>query len=162
MIWLAFGVIALFALCAWLAVWSRRDTHARWLAVAAFLIGLPTIAIAGVESLGRHKPLSLYWQLPEGEYVVLAYAFEEGVAIYAYIAFKDRIEPRPIVLPWSTETAEQMQKAQEGGGEGAKGKFLMLYEPSLDQREPVFHPLPQEALPDKTVPPRAPQYDADT
>jgi hypothetical protein len=62
-VWLALGVIGLFAGAAWLAIWSRRDTWARPAAVVLFLAGMPTIALAAIESLGWHRPIELVWDL---------------------------------------------------------------------------------------------------
>lgn len=159
-VWLSLGVLALFAAEAWLAIWSRRDTWGRLATVLLFLVGLPAIAAVAVESLGWHKPLALVWDLPRGEHRVLAAKLVQDEAIYLYIDDPVRSEPRAIVLPWSNETANRIQKLQDEAGRDANGQFMMRYEPSLDTHAPQFHPLPQPpALPPKPSPPPVPRFD---
>jgi hypothetical protein len=158
-VWLALGVIGLFAGAAWLAIWSRRDTWARPAAVVLFLAGMPTIAVAAIESLGWHRPIDLVWDLDSGDYRVLAAKMVQDKAIYIYIDDDARVEPRPIILPWNNDIANAIQRALDGAPDGAEGQFVMRYEPSLDMSEQQFHPLPQEpALPPKDAPEPATHY----
>ncbi|OCP19376.1 MULTISPECIES: hypothetical protein [unclassified Ensifer] len=153
-VWLMLGVLALFAAEAWLAIWSRRDTWGRLLTVLLFIVGLPAIAIVAVESLGWHKPLALVWDFQPGEHRVLAAKLVQDEAIYLYIDDPIRSEPRPIILPWSNDMANRIQKLQDEANPDANGQFIMRYEPSLDTHAPQFHPLPQPpALPPKRNPP---------
>jgi len=157
--WLSVAVIALFA-AAWLAIWSRRDTLARPVAVVLFMLGLPTIVAAGVESLGWHKPLGFAWDLTPGDHRVLSAKLVQDEAIYLYLDDPARLEPRPIIMPWNNEAANRIQKLQDGAGPQAKGQFVMRYEKSLDMHAPQFHPLPQpQVLPPKPRQERAPHYD---
>lgn len=152
-VWMTLGVIALFAVVAWLAAWSRRDTWARPAAVGLFLVGIPVIAAASVESLGWHKPLRLAWDLKSGDHHVLASKMIQDKAIYLYLDDPNRAEPRPLVLPWDNRSANAIQKAIDGGGSEGKGEFMMRFEPSYDLSDQQFHPLPQPpALPPKEPP----------
>jgi hypothetical protein len=158
--WLGLGVIALFAAAAWIAIWSRRDTWGRHAAVLVFIIGLPAIAAAGVESLGWHRPLKLSWDLEPGDHRVLAVKMVQDRAIYIYLDDGQREEPRPIVMPWSNQAANRIQGLIEEGGPEANGQFMMRYEPSLDVAEQQFHPLPQPpALPPKDPPNQMLRFD---
>ena len=158
-VWLALGVIVLFAGAAWLAIWSRRDTWARPAAVVLFLAAMPTISLAAIESLGWHRPIELVWDLNPGDYRVLAAKMVQDKAIYIYIDDDARLEPRPIILPWNNDTANAIQRALDGAPDGAEGQFVMRYQPSLDMSEQQFHPLPHEpALPSKDAPEPAPHY----
>jgi hypothetical protein len=152
--WLALGVVALFAAAAWLAIWSRRDTWARPAAVALFVAALPTIGLAAIESLGWHRPIELVWDLEEGDYRVLAAKLVQDKAIYIYVDDETRVEPRPLVLPWDNDTANAIQRALDGAPAGSEGEFMMSYEPSINMSEQQFHPAPQEPAPPPKVAPR--------
>ena len=152
-VWISVAMLLLFAATAWLAVWSRRDTWGRPAAVAMFLIGIPAVAGAGIESLGWHKPLKLAWDLGSGDHRVLAAKMVQDRGIYLYVDDPERIEPRPILLPWDNEAADRIQKLMNEATSESQGQFMMRYEPSLDVRAPQFHPLPQPpALPPKPRP----------
>lgn len=152
--WLSIAILGLFAAAAWLAAWSRRDTWGRPAAVVLFLGGVPAVVGFGIESLGWHKPLSLAWDLKPGDHRVLAVKMVQDRAIYLYIDDPARIEPRPVILPWSNDAANRIQKLQDGAGPDDHGQFMMHYEPSLDVHGPQFHPLPQPPM----LPPK-PQQD---
>ena len=154
-LWLSMALLVLFASAAWLAVWSRRDTWGRPGAVLLFLIGIPVVAAAGVESLGWHKPLRLVWDLGNGDHRVLAAKMVQDRGIYLYLDDPVRVEPRPLLLPWSNEAANRIQKLIDEAKPEAHGQFMMRYTPSLDVHAPQFHPLPQPpALPPKPRPER--------
>jgi hypothetical protein len=142
---LVLAVISLFAAAAWLAVWARRDTWGRSASVGLFLIGIPAIAAAGIQSLGHHRPMSLAWELPAGEHRVLSAKMVQDEAIYLYLD-AGRSEPWPLTLPWDNATANRIGKLQDEAGEGAMGQFLLRYEPSLDLNAQQFHPIPQPQL----------------
>ena len=143
--WFGVGVLALFAIAAWLTVWSRRDSWVRPAAVVLLLFGMPAIAIAGLQSLGHHRPMSLIWEITSGEYRVLAVKMVQDEAIYIYLD-ADRSEPWPVQLPWDNETAKRIQELQEGADGDAQGQFMFRYEPSLNTNAMQFHPLPQPQL----------------
>ena len=159
LVWLPAMVIALFAAVAWLAIWSRRDGWGRPAAIAVFLLGLPVIAAAGLQLLGHHRPMALAWEIPAGDHRVLAVKMVQDEAIYLYLD-AGRHEPWPVLLAWSNEAANRIQKLQEEGRADSHGQFMLRYEPSLDIHRPQFHPLPQPpALPPKPVPKRAPHLE---
>lgn len=166
-VWLAIAVAVPFAMLAHLAIWSRRGTWARPAAIVLFIVGLPLIAAAGVQSLGLHRPMNLAWELGKGEYRVLAAKLVQDKAIYLYLDTPDRIEPWPLALPWDNDTANRIQKLQdgaEGQGESAGngGQFEMRYDPSLDTNPLQFHPLPQPAImPPKPRQQVAPRFEQD-
>ena len=63
------------------------------------------------------------------------------------------------MLPWSRETAERLQEAQRSAEqEGGQLRMRMPFEPSLDELEPRFYALPQQALPPKDHADPGPQY----
>ena len=163
LLWVA--VVTMFGCAAWLAIWSRKDTWARPAAIVLLLAALPTIAAAGVHTLGHHRPINLAWELGRGEYLILGVKMEQDKAIYLYLEAPDRLEPWPLVLPWDNETANEIQKAMDGSeGEGAdgEGKMMMNYDPSLDDNPLQFHPLPQHpVLPAKPAPQQAPHFEQD-
>lgn len=157
--WLVVAVLALFATTAWLAIWSRRDSWARPAAVALFLLGMPAVAAAGLQLLGHHRPMALAWDLSAGDHRVLGVKMVQDDAIYLYLD-AGRTEPWPVLLPWSNEAANRIQKLQDEARPDSQGQFLMRYEPSLDLHRPQFHPLPQPPLlPPKAVPETAPHLD---
>ena len=157
--WLPAPVIVLFAGAAWLAIWSRRDSWGRTAAVVLFLLGLPVIAAAGLHLLGHHRPMALAWEIPAGDHRVLAVKMVQDEAIYIYLD-AGRSEPWPVLLAWSNEAANRIQKLQEEAPPDSHGQFMLRYEPSLDVHGPQFHPLPQPpALPPKPVPDRAPHLE---
>ena len=157
--WIVVAVLALFAAAAWLAIWSRRDCWGRPAAVALFLLGVPVIAMAGLQLLGHHRPMALAWELPAGDHRVLAVKMVQDEAIYVYLD-AGRSEPWPVLLPWSIEAADRIQKLQDEARPDSHGQFMLRYEPSLDVNGPQFHPLPQPPLlPPKPVPDAAPHLE---
>ena len=159
-VWLAVAVAVPFALLAWVAIWSRRGTWGRPAAIALFLVSLPMIAAAGVQSLGQHRPLNLAWELPAGDHRVLAVKMIQDQAIYLYLDTPDRLEPWPLVLPWSNETANRLQKLQDEATQEAQGQFVLRYDPSLDVNPRQFHPLPiPQMMPPKPRQQVAPHYE---
>ena len=66
-------------------------------------------------------------------------------------------ELRAYRLPWSIQTAQQLQTAtQEGKANGTGVQMTMTGEAGLDEREPKFYAEPQPALPDKNYKPNGP------
>lgn len=145
-VWLGVAVLSLFAAAAWLAVWSRKDSWARPVAVALLVLGVLVIPAAGLQSLGHHRPLPLAWELTPGDHRVLAAKLVQDVAIYLYLDDPARAEPWPLVLPWNNAMADKIQKMQDGAEGDAKGQFLMRFKPSLDFNAPQFHAIPQPPM----------------
>ncbi len=142
---LALAIVALVAASAFLAVWSRRDTVGRTIAVALFVVSIPAAYGASVEMLGHHRPLWSAWDLPAGDHLVLGVKMVQDRAIYLYLDGGNREEPRPLILPWSNEQASKIQKAMDGAPEGRGGQFIMST--NAENGEMVAHPLPQPAAP---------------
>lgn len=142
--------IAVALLCAalvLLTLWARREVRVK---VAALALGAGVLLTftAGAEALlGRPYPL----RLPiEAE--VLAALPAEGKAIYLWLAVPGNPEPFYVVMPWDRARAEELQGARERAGKEGKVKMAIPFEDSLEDREPMFHPLPQPAMPLKQEP----------
>lgn len=127
------------------------------LAAAAALMPLGYAGLA--ELLSRPKPVSLEWaQRATAQARVLGAKAVEGEAIFLFLELPGVGEPRAYRLPWRRELAEQLQRAQRQAEERGAGVVMELpfdgkrYEASLDDREPVFHAPPPQALPDKETP----------
>lgn len=102
------ALTATLATMAWLAIWARRPTASRYLAIAT----LPT-AIA-ISWLALQQPLGAPADNPPpGEYTVLGARIDAGEAIYVLL---DGDPPRYYRLPYSHEAAEQLQEAMLGEG----------------------------------------------
>jgi hypothetical protein len=160
-IWLGLGIITLFGAAAWLAIWSRKDTPARFAALLLFLAGIPAVAAAGIEALGHHRPLWTAWALEPGDHRTLAVKMVQDQAIYLYLD-TGREEPWQLRLPWDNEVANAIQRAIDEAPEGQEGQLMLRYEHSWDIHPRQFHPLPQPpALPAKPALPAAPHFEQD-
>lgn len=139
-----------------LIVWARRSWLVKAQGIAAVLVLLGVSYLALADLIGRPKPIALEWLADGREVDVLAAVPIEGVAIYVYILTEGFDEPLSIVIPWSQQAAQQLQDAQEKAegekGEGGEGRVKMRFEYSLDPQEPMFYPMPQQALPPKPAP----------
>jgi len=154
---LALTVLAIVCVLAWVTVWSRRQTRWRGAAVLVAVLAVPLTAAAGIEALSYARPLWAMWDM-SGQYRVLQGKLVKDVAIYLYADMADLGEPRSVVLPWSTETAKELQDLMDEPATG--GQFLMEYEFSWDRNTPQFHPLPQPPmLPEKQPEPQAPRFE---
>lgn len=143
-----FAIVALFAILALIAVWSRRETVARAIAVIAFIVAVPTSFVAVATSLGWSTPVIPYVTASPGkEARVLGYKNVEGVGIYVLLDMGAG-EPRYYWLPWNKERASELEKAMHGDGGGRPGAIVLIpFEPSLDEHHtPLIHPLPQPKL----------------
>jgi len=66
-------------------------------------------------------------------------------------------EPRSYKLPWSTEVAKQLHKAQQDAeSKGTEVKMKKPFEKNLDTREAIFYASPQSAPPAKSAPDEKP------
>lgn len=120
---------------AWLAIWSRKPTRYRSLAVAAFLIASPLSGAAIFSALGWPVPLMRFYAPPAGEYNVLGVKLVPDVAIYLLL---DGPAPRLWVLPWDAKQASKLQGEMNKG----EGKLKMRFGGD-DESEMVFHAEPQ-------------------
>jgi hypothetical protein len=127
-----------------IAIWSRR----------------PLAAVALAMALGWPVP---YWPgvtIGEGEPQLLGHKLVEGVGIYVLLDVGPGA-PRYYSMPWSTETAEALQKAgEEAGGDGEHGMHVPAMEWSWDESEPQFWATPQPMMPPKQAQPAAPHFEA--
>ena len=144
--------------------WARRLVLVAILPVALGLGGWIMMTL-----MTGPKPHYLEWR--EGETALLAHSWIEGEAIFLWVRWPDEDMPRAYRLPWSEETAEQIEKAQqtveaEGGEtvvefrEGLTGENAMVaeneadvrldFELSLEERRPpTIYALPQPTPPAK-------------
>lgn len=153
---ISLGIAALFGLLSWLAIWSRWADRGRHVAVALFLLGLPLLAGASLESLSWSRPMWAMWSL-NGDYRVLGAKMIKDEAIYLFIDQDG--EPRSVRMPWDDRQAERLQDLF--GDPDNEGRAMMHFEWSWDiDRPPNFYPLPQPpALPPKLEPPTAPHLE---
>jgi hypothetical protein len=129
-----------------IAVWSRRPTMARGLAVIALLVVIPLSGGLLLVQRGWATPLVPYVsELPEGEIEVHGFRLIPDVAIYLMLSVDG--EPRLFVLDWNAKAASQLQRAMEQGqGVKAKKRKGRAHE---DDAPLEFHGKPQESLPEK-------------
>lgn len=109
-------------------------------------------AYAGfVDLLSKPKSVTMEWvmtSVPEAS--VLAATMRERQAIYLWIKFDDIPEPRAYVLPWSLETAKQLQRAmRQAQANGTGVRMRRPFEANTESSELVFYAEPQPALPPK-------------
>ncbi len=146
MTWLIYilAIVLAFGTFTFLAVPKGRWKIA---AVLTFIALTGTVFAGSFELLGRPKPISLEFHDLKGS-TILAYTLVEGEAIFLWI---DRNgEPLTIVLPWSTQSAQEVQDAVEGagkiGGTAALGDKIDGVPDAPDNGEiaQIVPPLPPE------------------
>ena len=126
------------------AGWARRT-----LSVGIFLVLIAVVYGGATELLGLPKPLMLEWR-DNAKAQVLSALPVENRAIYIWLASADSPEPRAYVLPWSQKTAQQLQDAiNKAEASGTAVEMGTSVESGTDDREPMFYPRPQPALPVK-------------
>lgn len=124
-------------------VWQRAVSATVFVLLIALVYG------GSIELLGRPKPVRLEWRGMENAQVLGA-SMRENEAIYLWLQFDGIAEPKVYALPWSMQTAQELQNAmQQGESTGTGVEMTMSLESGLDDREPKFHPIPQSALPNK-------------
>jgi hypothetical protein len=111
-----------------IAVWAPRRPRVRIAALALFAAAVPLGFAGWSDLLSRPKPVALEWVISQDEAEVISGFGVENVGIWLWLRFADIAEPRSYELPWSRQTAEQLQKAQEEAGEG--GTVRMRFERS--------------------------------
>jgi hypothetical protein len=134
-----------------LTIWSRRmllpKIGAIVLAVSLFGSGYVTT----VELLGRPKPIDTEWfgaHLAEAR--VVAADMHEDVAIYLWLAVEGEESPRSYALPWSDQSAQQLNDAmQEAEEEGTDVQMRDPFDGAPDDEEPMFYAAPEVPLPPK-------------
>lgn len=154
-VWLALTIGV--AIPAFFAIWSRRTTRARGLAVGAFLLASPVAAGCLASALGWPIPVLNGVTAPAGDWTILGNKMIVGRGIYLLIDVSDR-EPKYVVLPWSKELSEKLQDLMN------KGEVPQLVVPpfefSWNQKETDIQPMPQPKwLPDKPPAPPVNRYE---
>ncbi len=99
----------------WLAALLAATNPRRRQAIAFAIVAAATIAIP-VVALSHPSP----W-LPSGPQTVLGVRVDVDKAIYVML---DGPQPRLFVLPYSEQTAQQLQEAQDGTADG-EGRVVM-------------------------------------
>ncbi len=148
---LLLAAAAALALLTGLVLRSPHRLSVKLLALAVPALFLPLLWLATGEILGRAKPVQLEWWRARVESVtVIASHLREGEGIYLWLLLPGGEEPRAYVLPWRQQLAEDLVEASREARENGTAVIMRLpFEPSLDDRPPVFHALPQPALPPK-------------
>jgi hypothetical protein len=127
----------------------RAGLARRTLSVGVFLVLIGIVYGGAVELLGRPKPLRLEWRDAAHAQVLSALPVESK-AIYLWLVMPGAAEPSAYVLPWSLQAAQQLQEAMsQAEADGTGVRMTLPFEPSLDDREPMFYALPQPAMPPK-------------
>jgi hypothetical protein len=130
-------------------VLPRGRTWQRAASAGIFVVLVAVVYVGSVELLGRPKPVRLEWRDLE-KAQVLGASMREDEAIYLWLQSDAARQPHAYVLPWSIQTAQQLQDAmQEGEANGTGVEMTMPVQPGVDDREPMFHAMPQPPLPDK-------------
>lgn len=154
------------ALLAALVLDGSRPLVVKLGVLVLFVLWLPALWFGAGELLGRPKPVRLeWWRQNVAEAEVLASRLREGEGIWLWLALPDTVEPRAYRLPWDRGLAEALLEARRRAEAAGTGVAVRLpFQPSLDDREPMFYPLPQPALPPKELllppPPAVPEEPA--
>ena len=135
------AVIALFGVTVFAAAvlaLLAKHRHAMALVLFAVVVGA---SYTGFEALlSRAKPVGLELFAGREDVLVIAHTFDDGKAIYVLV---QRETPRLYSLPWSEETAQQLQDAMEAA-EGQGTAVLMRFGYDRDTEEPMFYAVPQQ------------------
>ena len=101
------------AILANIGIWSRRNGWLKVSAIAVTALFLPLAYGSISELLSRPKPVSMEWaRRAKPEARLIGASLQEGEAIYIWLQTPESPEPRAYRLPWSKETANQLQQAQ--------------------------------------------------
>jgi len=102
--------LAVVALLASIAIWSRRRTPVRALAVLLTALFIPIGYLAATALLSQPKPMHHEWfKRHVDEATLLGVSVREGEAIYLWLRLDDSLEPRYYMLPWQQQLAEKLQ-----------------------------------------------------
>ena len=104
------ALLGVTALLAAIAIWSRRRTAVRTLAVVLTALFIPIGYLSVTELLSQPKPMQHEWfKRRVDEATLLGVSVREGRAIYLWLRLDDSLEPRYYVLPWQQQLAEKLQ-----------------------------------------------------
>lgn len=149
---------ALVGLLATIAIWAPRSLKLKILALLCASLFLPLGYISLNDILSRPKPMSLesaHQQLEEVR--IVSAMMKEDVGIYLWVQLPNVAEPRSYKLPWSTEIAKDLHKAQQQAeAEGTEVKMKKPFEKNIDTRDAIFYASPQAAPPPKAAPQEKP------
>ena len=155
------ATVALAGLLTLISLWTPRRLAVKGTALATGVLLLPLSYASLTDLLSRPKPIDLgWWQTHAEEATVLGSQLKEGQGIYVWLQLPDVAEPRSYVLPWSRATAEQLQAAERAAAQqqgGGSVQMRLPFEPSLEDREPLFYAKPQPAPPPKDTTDPGPQ-----
>lgn len=144
--WLVFS--AAIAANASIAIWSRRPTHARGMAVLALLVTVPLSGGLLLTQRGWSTPIVPYLaELPSGEIVVDGVRIVPGKSITVTLHADGA--SRLFELPWDAQTASQLQRMLEGGEEIRATRREKKTGRPDDDFPMEFHPRPQPSYPEK-------------
>lgn len=145
------AAVALASALAAIGVGARRRLGLRLAALIAAALFMPAAYAAYSELLSKPKPVAHEWAYRHAEEAkVLASLVREGEGIYLWLQLDGVPEPRAYVLPWEREQAVALQGAlREAESNGTSLRMRLPFEPTLDEREPLFYAPPQPALPPK-------------
>lgn len=115
-------LLALVAVLASIAVWSPRQARLRAVAVALVAAFVPVGYLTLTEILSQPKPMTHEWYKRQvDEATLLSMSFDEGKAIYLWLALEGSREPRYYRLPWTPVLAQKLQHyVDEGMRNGGK------------------------------------------
>lgn len=124
------GFVFLALLTAVIAVWGRRDSNLKWLAIAAASIIVGGGYWGYNSLLSLPKPVSMevvFRGTPQAE--VLGYKIRYGEALYLYLDIEDF--PYSYVIPWGKDkTKEMADELVETEGEAKKaGEVVYMNNP---------------------------------
>lgn len=135
-----------------LAAVALRVARGRWmrLLVVALVVALAGSTYAvGERVLGHARPIGFEIVRPGEDARVLYAQAVQGKGIFLLVAAGD--VPTYYRLPWDERTAKELRKATEAARDGQLA-LMFRFEPSLDDREPLFYAMPQPAPPEKEPP----------
>lgn len=152
------GILVVASLLTSISIWAPRRLAVRVTALALATLFIPLGYGSLADLLSRPKPVAMEWlHKSAAQAVVLGASFVEGKHIYVWLQMPDGGEPRAYALPWSQDTAEQLQDARRKAED--TGTVVLMrtpFEPSWDNREPRFYAEPQPAMPPKDWQPGPP------
>ncbi len=151
--WLFATIAALTGVMTSISIWAPRHLWLKLGALGTAALFLPAAYAGFLHLLSMPKPVALeWWHATAEDATVLSSTVREGAGIYLWLQLSEVPEPRAYVLPWSRELAEQLQAARREAEQNETPLQMRLpFEPSLDDREPKFHAMPQPALPPKDL-----------
>jgi hypothetical protein len=148
MIFFAVLFTLLLGVCIFVGLPNARKWQ-RMTSVATFFLLAGVVYAGSIDLMGAPKPIQLEWRAPDKPTVIAA-RMREGEAIYVWLQSPDAKEPRSYVLPWNTQTAQQLQDAlREGESRGTAVEMKLTRPQGGDDGVPKFYAQPQRPLPRK-------------